>query len=152
VAGGFIIAHQLALIVSGNYSWLNWLTVILGLAAFSDPTLALGSPALAPRPLAFDTALGALSVATALLSIQPTLNLFSKHQKMNYSWNPLHLVGSYGAFGSVTRRRYEIAVEGTDAEMLSQRPSGASTSSRASPATFSGGRASGRPITCGSTG
>ena len=119
VAGGFIIAHQLALIVSGNYSWLNWLTVILGITAFSDQTLALGSPALAPRPLAFETALGALAGATALLSIQPARNLFSKHQKMNYSWNPLHLVGSYGAFGSVTRRRYEIAVEGTDAEVLS---------------------------------
>src|SRR4030095_2715772 len=37
---------------------------------------------------------------------------------MNYSWNPLHLVGSYGAFGSVTRRRYEIVLEGTDAELL----------------------------------
>jgi Lipase maturation factor len=81
--------------------------------------LAFGSPALAPRPLAFDTALGVLAGATALLSIQPALNLLSNQQKMNYSWNPLHLVGSYGAFGSVTRRRYEIVVEGTDAERLS---------------------------------
>ena len=119
IAGGFIIVHQLVLIVSGNYSWLNWLTVILGLTAFSDAVLMFGSSALAPRPLLFDTALGVLAGATALLSIQPALNLFSKHQRMNYSWNPLHLVGSYGAFGSVTRRRYEIVVEGTGAQGLS---------------------------------
>jgi len=123
-AGCFIIVHQLVLIVSGNYSWLNWLTVILGLTAFSDETLhalaAVGSPLLAPRPPAFDVALGALAIVTALLSIQPTLNFFSKHQKMNYSFNPLHLVGCYGAFGSVTRRRYEIVVEGTDAEVVSE--------------------------------
>jgi hypothetical protein len=121
-AGCLIIVHQLVLIVSGNYSWLNWLTVILGFTAFSDQTLsaiaALGAPALAPRPLAFEIALGALAVVTALLSIRPTLNFFSKHQRMNYSYNSLHLVGSYGAFGSVTRRRYEIAVEGTDAEAI----------------------------------
>jgi hypothetical protein len=123
VAGCFIIVHQLVLIVSGNYSWLNWLTVILGLTAFSDETLAvliaMDSPSLAPRSPAFDAALGVLAIGTALLSIQPTLNFFSKHQKMNYSYNPLHLVGSYGAFGSVTRRRYEIAIEGTEDEVLS---------------------------------
>jgi hypothetical protein len=124
VAGCLIIVHQLVLIVSGNYAWLNWLTVILGITAFSDGTLsalaALGAPPLAPRPFAFDAALSALAGATALLSIQPTLNFFSKHQKMNYSYNPLHLVGSYGAFGSVTRRRYEIVVEGTDAEVVTE--------------------------------
>src|SRR5262249_24994542 len=29
-------------------------------------------------------------------------------------FNPFHLVGTYGAFGSVTRERYEVVVEGTD--------------------------------------
>jgi len=32
---------------------------------------------------------------------------------MNASYNPLHLVGSYGAFGSVTRERHEVVIEGT---------------------------------------
>jgi hypothetical protein len=32
---------------------------------------------------------------------------------MNFSFNPLHLVGTYGAFGSITRERFEIAIEGT---------------------------------------
>ena len=33
---------------------------------------------------------------------------------MNSSFDPLHLVNTYGAFGSVGKERFEIAVEGTD--------------------------------------
>jgi len=33
---------------------------------------------------------------------------------MNASFNQLHLVNTYGAFGSVTRERYEVVVQGTD--------------------------------------
>ena len=54
---------------------------------------------------------------------------------MNASFNPLHLVNTYGAFGSVTRVRHEVVVEGTDERRSRPRDaSGASTSSRASPA------------------
>ena len=117
IAGGLIILHQLVLIVSGNYSWLNWLTVILGLSAFSDHVLAfamlLHAPALVVRPVGFDVLLYLLAAATVLLSIQPTLNLISPNQAMNLSYNPMHLVGAYGAFGNVGRERYEIVIEGT---------------------------------------
>jgi lipase maturation factor len=114
--------HQLLLIVSGNYSWLNWLTVALGLLAFSDSTLAIVAPVALPltiaRPLWFEFVLYALSAAAILLSIKPAINLFSRNQLMNYSWNPFHLINAYGAFGSVTRARYEIVIEGTDEVVL----------------------------------
>jgi hypothetical protein len=117
LAGGLIIAHQLVLIASGNYAWLNWLTVVLGLSAFSDQMLAVilssETRPLAPRWIGFDWLLYGLAAATLLLSIKPTLNLFSKEQAMNATYNPLHLVGSYGAFGSVTKRRHEVVLEGT---------------------------------------
>ena len=32
---------------------------------------------------------------------------------MNYSFNRFHLVNTYGAFGSITKERYEIIIEGT---------------------------------------
>lgn len=32
---------------------------------------------------------------------------------MNFSFNPFHIVGTYGAFGSITRPRFEIIIEGT---------------------------------------
>jgi hypothetical protein len=110
--------------VSGNYAWLNWLTVVLGFSALNDRVLGLVLPVatspVAPRPLAFDWLLYGLAAATLLLSIKPTLNLFSKHQAMNETYNPLHLVGSYGAFGSVTRQRHEVVLEGALDEALSE--------------------------------
>jgi hypothetical protein len=38
---------------------------------------------------------------------------------MNTSFNPLQIVNTYGAFGSITRERYEIAIEGTSDETIS---------------------------------
>ena len=32
---------------------------------------------------------------------------------MNAGFDPFHLVNTYGAFGSVTRERYEVVIEGT---------------------------------------
>ncbi|WP_109486332.1 lipase maturation factor family protein [Occallatibacter savannae] len=117
IAGALLIAQQLLLIISGNYSWLNWLTVVLGFSAFDDrivsAVIPLHTSALAPRPLAFDILLSLLAAATIALSIKPALNLISPHQVMNYSYNPFHLVGAYGAFGQVGRERYEIVIEGT---------------------------------------
>jgi hypothetical protein len=122
-AGGLIIFHQLWLMVSGNYSWLNWLTVILGITAVSDwvvaPALPLHAVHLVTRSLLFDGLLYGLAAGTVLLSIQPAINLFSRNQRMNYSYNRFHLVNTYGAFGSVTRNRYEIVMEGTDEPVIS---------------------------------
>ncbi len=115
-SGLLIIIHQLILIISGNYSWLNWLTVVLGLSAFSDSFFALFSIKAwsgTLRSIPYNCLIGALALLTVALSVQPTLNLFSKRQLMNFSYNPLHLIGSYGAFGSITKERYEIVIEGT---------------------------------------
>ena len=112
-----IVVHQLWLIVSGNYAWLNWLTIVLGVTAFDDSLLGRAIPfelePMLPRSLPHDIVLYVLGAATLLLGIAPVKNLFSKHQRMNYSYNPLHLVNSYGAFGSVTKVRHEIILEGT---------------------------------------
>jgi hypothetical protein len=128
VAATFIIVHQLLLILSGNYAWLNWLTIVLGFSGFSDGVLATVLPPLATespsaRPLPYEVTLYALGAAILLLSIRPTLNLLSKNQAMNKSYNSLHLVGSYGAFGSVTRERYEVVIEATSDSLLSDQTS-----------------------------
>lgn len=118
IAAGLCVTQQLWLIVSGNYSWLNWLTVVLGVAGFSDEILRRGFPhistvALEPAPMVFTILLWAVAALTVVLSVQPTLNLFSSQQRMNYSYNRYHLVNTYGAFGSVTRERHEVVLEGT---------------------------------------
>jgi Lipase maturation factor len=122
VAAGLIIFHQLWLIISGNYSWLNWLTAILGVAGLNDRILAavipLSPPPLLPRPPVFELLIYAISVATVVLSVKPVLNLFSRNQIMNFSYNRFHLVNTYGAFGSVGRERLEIVMEGTSDRVI----------------------------------
>jgi hypothetical protein len=61
-----------------------------------------------------------LAALVALLSIQPAMNMLSRDQVMNGAFNSLQIVNTYGAFGSVTRERDEIAVEGTADEVLSE--------------------------------
>jgi hypothetical protein len=48
-----------------------------------------------------------------VLSVRPALNLVSERQTMNSAFDPLHLVNTSGAFGSITRERHEIVVQGT---------------------------------------
>jgi len=55
----------------------------------------------------------ALAGVVAILSVNPALNLMSSTQMMNTSFDRLHLVNTYGAFGSVGRERREIVFEGT---------------------------------------
>ena len=112
VCAAAILSQQLWLIVAGNYSWLNWLTVVLGFSGIGDSALGWTANS-APRPLAFEIVLWVLLATTIWLSIEPTKNFFSKNQKMNASYNPLKLVNSYGAFGAMTKERYEVVLEGT---------------------------------------
>ncbi|TQE33264.1 lipase maturation factor family protein [Streptomyces ipomoeae] len=119
VAAGFVIVTQLWLIASGNFAWLNWLTIVLALSVVggSAATDALNLPApsrFADAPAWYEGAVLAVTVLVAVLSYRPARNLLSRHQLMNASFIPLHLVNTYGAFGSVGRHRYELVVEGTD--------------------------------------
>lgn len=122
IAAALLIVHQLLLIISGNFAWLNWLTVVLGVTASSDAVLAtvlpLHQPTLVPRSTAHDAVLFMLAGAVLVMSVQPTINFFSKHQRMNCSFNPLHLVNAYGAFGSITKERFEVILEGTNDETI----------------------------------
>ena len=118
-----IILSQLYLIISGNYAWLNWLTLLLAFSGISNKYLASLLPISPPAELYTSSILGVLLLAVgimvAYLSIGPVKNMISSQQRMNASFNPLHLVNTYGAFGSVTRTRYEIVIEGTTDRQLS---------------------------------
>jgi hypothetical protein len=71
-------------------------------------------PELTPAPAWYRGVVLAVTLAVAVLSYWPVRNLIGRGQLMNYSFNRLHLVNAYGAFGGITRRRYEVIVEGTD--------------------------------------
>jgi len=124
-AGVAIIGFQFILIVCGNLSFFNWLTILPALACFDDrlwgkilPVRLIGwarQAELDAKPsMAMNISGWAVTVLIALLSFQPILNLCSSRQMMNTSFDPLHLVNTYGAFGSVGRERGAIIFEGTD--------------------------------------
>jgi len=128
-AGIVMLAFQAMLLLSGNLSFLNWLTIVPILACFDDALLRRVLPrrlvARAERAAAEATPSRGQEIATlalagvvALLSVAPVANLLSPHQRMNSSFDPLALVNSYGAFGSVGRERHEIVLEGTDASEI----------------------------------
>jgi hypothetical protein len=124
IAGSVIVLLQVLLILSGNLSFLNWLTLIPTLACFDDGVWRR----VLPRPLVRRSDAAAanaapsgpmlvtarvLAVVIALLSIQPVINMLSPGQIMNMSFDPFDLVNTYGAFGSVGRERLNVVFEGT---------------------------------------
>jgi hypothetical protein len=118
IGGVITIVFQLMIFLSGNLSWLNFLTMILAIPAIDGRYLAAILPlrpegALAAQSLALKVAVGACTLLLIWLSIDPVRNMISRKQVMNTSYNPYHIGGTYGAFGGITRQRYEVVVEGT---------------------------------------
>jgi hypothetical protein len=124
IAGSVIVILQIILVLSGNLSFLNWLTIVPALACFDDGFWSK----LLPRPLVRRAEAASacaepsrpmlatawtVTAVIALLSIQPVLNMLSPQQIMNTSFDPLNLVNTYGAFGSVGRERLNVVFEGT---------------------------------------
>lgn len=116
-AAALIVVTQLWLVLSGNFAWLNWLTIVLALSAV-DGSMFVGDHPLPDAPLWYAVVVFAVTALVLCLSHRPARNLLSKRQAMNRSYDSLHLVNSYGAFGSVSRLRQEIVVEGTHERTL----------------------------------
>jgi len=125
IAGVIMVLFQFTLILSGNLSFLNWLTIVPILACFDDgfwATLlprrfvnrAIAAAVSAQPSQPMRRAAWIVAVLIGLLSVPPVLNMISPRQIMNTSFNPLDLVNTYGAFGSVGQERLNVVFEGTD--------------------------------------
>jgi len=129
------ILFQVTLIISGNLSFLNWLTILPSLMCFDDKSLAflfssssakkevihiqqlhrIGAPGSKPTwglcvRRVFELMLAAM---IAYLSIPVVQNLLSSRQAMNTSFDSFRIVNTYGAFGSITKERTEVIFQGT---------------------------------------
>jgi len=124
VAGVLLLSFQGLLIASGNLSYLNWLTIVPILACFDDSFYRhlfprRMRPALDRRRLAASTTraarlcAGFFAVVVGVLSLRPIANLFDERQLMNSSFDRLHVVNTYGAFGTVGKERHELVFEGS---------------------------------------
>ncbi|XP_064601523.1 lipase maturation factor 1-like [Liolophura sinensis] len=137
IAGGVIqILFQVVLIISGNLSFLNWLTMLPSLACFDDVSLSWmfstkrGSAHWRVTEIQMAHKLGkappltlgnyvrrvyniCLGCTLVYLSLPVVQNLLSSRQAMNTSFDSLRIVNTYGAFGSITKERTEVIFEGT---------------------------------------
>jgi hypothetical protein len=124
IAGVVMVLFQFSIILSGNLSFLNWLTIVPALACFDDGfwarllpralvAQAAAAEARAEESKPMRTTAWVVTAVIALLSIQPALNLVSPRQVMNTSFDPLELVNTYGAFGTVGQERLNVVFEGT---------------------------------------
>lgn len=131
IAGLLMVSFQLFLIISGNLSFLNWLTIIPCIACFDDKFFRKVMPswvvkraehaALAKETPKYHAALSIiLVIAVALLSMPVIQNLISSSQYMNYSFDNFHFVNTYGAFGSIGKARGELIIEGTQDEAITE--------------------------------
>lgn len=116
-----IVLTQLWLVATGNYAWLNWATIILACSALGDRVIHAVAPALpadlgtAAEPPMYWTVLVLAACAAIVVASVPALrNLFSSRQLMNASFNRWQVGNAYGAFGSVTKVRTEVVIEGTE--------------------------------------
>ncbi|XP_061848537.1 lipase maturation factor 1 isoform X2 [Colius striatus] len=125
------ILFQVLLIISGNLSFLNWLTIVPSIACFDDVSLGFlfssrrgGVKERVARMQLQEQQLPlgcyvrkvvniSFSLLIAYLSIPVVLNLLNSRQVMNTSFNPLRIVNTYGAFGSITKERTEVILQGT---------------------------------------
>jgi len=116
-AGAVTIAFHSIIIISGNLSWLNYLSIVLCIPCFSDEffkkVLRLPEISLNPITTVHSWFVYALAAFVLWRSIGPVQNLFSDRQAMNRSFDRLHLVNTYGAFGSITKERNELEILGT---------------------------------------
>jgi len=124
------ILFQVVLIISGNLSFLNWLTILPSICCFDDQSLKsifterkitelethMKSEEKNQKHISFyiRTVLDfSLFILVAFLSIPVVQNLLSSNQAMNTSFDSFRIVNTYGAFGSVTKTRSEVILQGT---------------------------------------
>jgi len=126
IAGIIITLFFGSLILSGNLSFLDWLTLVPVVACFDDSFWIRFLPARAKeflsskptRPTKVWIGVSwALVCVIGFLSVPVVQNLLSRRQIMNTSFEDrLQLVNTYGAFGSIGREQYVVVFQGSDSE------------------------------------
>src|SRR5207249_2596204 len=131
IAGALLVLFQVFLIISGNLSFLNYLTIVPFLACFDDTLLrhvlpkklverAQRAAQQTPPSMTNNVVTVVLSILIVCLSVAPVLNLVSRRQVMNGGLDRFDLVNTYGAFGTDGRERDEIIFEGTEDSVITR--------------------------------
>jgi hypothetical protein len=130
LGGLLIIFLQVLILLTGNYTYFNWLTIALCLFLFDDRALTRVLPGVLkrrlsnqPRPAAsWRTRIAPVMLAVVVLPVS-TLSVVETMQRVP-AWleplaadnvlAPLRSINSYGLFAVMTTQRSEIVIEGSD--------------------------------------
>jgi len=109
---GAVILLQLLILVTGNYTFFNFLTITLALFLFVEPKRV-------PRGRAHHAVTSALATFVGLTSGLLLLELFNLALPPGggavlHAITPLRIINSYGLFTVMTVQRPEIVVEGSN--------------------------------------
>ena len=109
---GAVILLQLLILVTGNYTFFNFLTITLALFLFVEPKRV-------PRGRAHHVVTSALATFVGLTSGLLLLELFNLALPPGggavlHAITPLRIINSYGLFTVMTVQRPEIVVEGSN--------------------------------------
>ena len=116
--GLVFIGLQVIIWLTGNFSYLNHMTIALSIIAFSNCYLSFLSlpPETSTPSYALTFLLTTLGTLFFILQVIRLWTHFTPHPLAKYlQWlSPFHLVNRYGLFAIMTKERIEIVVEGSN--------------------------------------
>jgi lipase maturation factor 1 len=124
-AAGIFVLLQVLILLTGNYTFFNWLTILLCLPLLDDEALKLRRPAAVPaaprggRWPRFILLPVALVIAlVTFMGLLRTLRVYERWPRpvvALYDWlEPLRSFNNYGLFAMMTQTRPEIIIEGSN--------------------------------------
>lgn len=118
--GVALISLQVVIWLTGNFSYLNHMTIVFSTITFSNDFFPFLEKPLAPMPSNpfLDLFISIIGIFfTVLQFIRLWNHLNPRYRFLNgwfYWFSPFHLVNRYGLFAIMTKERYEIIVEGSE--------------------------------------
>lgn len=118
VVAFFIIALQGMIWLTGNFSYLNHLTVFFSLLLINDRTLSfLPKPEVGEVSMPLTLFVGAIGSMLCALQLLRLWDHFCPDRRLRKIFNalaPFHVANRYGIFAVMTTNRYEIVAEGSN--------------------------------------
>ena len=115
-----LVGFQLFIWFTGNFSYLNYLTVVFCTILIGDKFLEpiLGSiPQETANPIIVDVLMSLIGLVLITGQIVRIWSHFAPRNEL-LKWfrytSPLHIINRYGIFAVMTTKRYEIVIEGSD--------------------------------------
>lgn len=115
----FLFGLQLLIGGTGNFSYLNYMTAVLCTILLNNAFLShfISLPEIVPTSMGIEVILTLLGSCLLTLQIMRLWSHFFPNDRIErilYKIYPFHLANRYAIFASMTTKRYEVILEGSD--------------------------------------